>query len=184
MKAVHCFFFLGVVSLSVLLGQISAQDRHSDGDVDFQVYPDKPSYPPGGTMSLKFLVTYVGDSSIYLNRHLGGCSNPDGFASLEILDKRNKNAREWDCAADSGPQRDSDLPSDVTNSTLWVRLMPNEIFGGVIRYDLPRKKGTYRLKAELFPTSFTDKQREILSQNGIRVVRRPVQAPIVTITIN
>ncbi len=151
--------------------------------VTFQIVTDKSAYAPRSTMHVKFIVTNIGGSPFHLSRHLNECGSPVGFASLQILDQNNQDVRGSGCSDDIGPVKDSEIIEVVTDAKFWIVLQPREIYGGEASFDLSAKKGTYRLKAELFPTSFTEKQREILSQKKMRVLLCPCSAPAVTVTV-
>jgi hypothetical protein len=62
-------------------------------------------------------------------------------------------------------------------------LKERDVYGGAEDFELPAKKGIYRLEAKLIPTGFTDKQKETLSQNHMRVLTSPFPAPVVSITV-
>lgn len=151
--------------------------------VSFQVLTDHLDYAPGAALHVKFLVTNTGETPLYFSRHLNGCGSPVGFVSLQILDRNNQDVRDSGCSDDVGPIGDAELIEVVTDPRFWIQLQPREIFGGEATFALPAKKGTYRLKAELFPTSFTEKQKQILSKRGTRVLQSSCPAPSVTITV-
>src|SRR5260370_22980215 len=170
-----------VLASSILRG--TPQDCGAKNGVDFHIVTDRVAYTPRATLRVKFLVTNTGGPRLYFSRHLNECGSPAGFASLQILDDTNQDVRSSGCSDDIGPIKDSELIEMVTNPKIWIRLEPREIYGGEATFELPAKEGTYRLKAELWPTSFTDKQKEILSQRQMRVLQKPCAASFVTITI-
>jgi hypothetical protein len=151
--------------------------------IEFQVLSDKLHYAPGTLVSVKFIVTNIGETPIYIYRYLGACSSPNGFASLEILDSRNHEANISGCSGDTLATPNNELIKWVNNPSLWILLKPREVYGGIAEFELPAKKGPYRLKAALYPTSLNDQQKEILSENKMTVLRIPHEAPIATVTV-
>ncbi len=159
------------------------QDCGPEGSVSFQIVTDHLDYAPRASLHVKFLVTNMGEAPFYFSRHLNECGSPLGFASLQILDRSNQDVRDSGCSDDTGPISDSELIEVVTDPKLWILLKPREIYGGEATLELPAKKGTYRLKAELFPTTFTERQREILSKKRMRTLQSRCTAPLVSITV-
>jgi len=155
----------------------------STTDIEFRILPDKLTYAPGASIRIKLLVTNTSKSPFYLFRYLNQCSSTRGFASVEILDARNREVRDSGCAAQFAPIRDGEVPAIVMESASWIQLKPDEIYGGEVTFTLPKTKGTYTLKSELFPTSFSDRQLQILSQNHMKVLECPVPAPPVTVNV-
>jgi hypothetical protein len=156
-------------------------DRDEKGGIAFQVVTDKTAYTPGSALRVKFIVTNTGESPLYLLRNLSECSSQQGFFFFLILDDKNQDVRGQGCSSDSWPPEED--VERLADPQLWIRLNPGEIFGRELAFELPAKKGTYRLKAELTPTTFTSKQKDILSQRQIRVLEKPCPAPTVTITV-
>lgn len=183
MKAIWYGLVLGLVSFSLLLRGTLAQDCHSDNNVNFQILTDRNSYPQGGSVRVKFIITNTGGDNLYLSRLIMGCSSPIGFASLEILDIDGRSVKKTGCAIDVFPPKDDEIPAALSDSASWVHIGPKEVYGGERSFDLPLKAGIYRLKAILFPTSFTDKQKQTLSKDHIRVVRYCIPASPVTIRV-
>jgi hypothetical protein len=115
-----------------------------------------------------------------------GCSEPGGWAELKIFDENHALMPGRECSDDSIPAKDEDMleiARQIPTSGEWVSLCQGEIYGGVGEIDLPKKKGVYELKAEIYPPGFSEKQKEILAKNGIRVLLRPIAAPVVKIKV-
>jgi hypothetical protein len=151
------------------------------GEVEFQILTDKAVYSPGSTMQVKFIVTNLAEEPLYIYRDLYVCSGQLGFVFFQILDQGNKDVRGSGCSGDIWPPGEE--VEHLTNPKTWILLKQGDVYGGATDFKLPAKKGVYRLKAELIPTGFTDKQKETLSQRHMRVLRSPFPAPIVSITV-
>jgi len=172
-----------VSSIAVIQGVPS--DRSEKSGVDCQIVADKSTYSKGSMLHVKFIVTNTSETPLYLSRHLSVCSGQVGFVFFQILDKHNHDVGTWGCSADQWPAPgDRDMVNEVSDSKFWILLTYGEIYGGEEEVQLPDEKGTYRLKAELIPPAFTEKQREALVQKGTRVLQSRCPSPIVTITIN
>lgn len=169
--------FLGLLNWAVLL----ASTRESG--VDFRIMTDKPVYGPGSKLLVKFVIANTGDRPFVVPRNISQCSNIEGSFFLLILDRNNHDVAGQGCSADLGPTWETHVIEQVLDPKLWIVLGPGEIYGKVSTFELPKEKGIYRLKAELIPPGFTDKQREILSQKDVRALDRRYAAPIVTITV-
>jgi hypothetical protein len=65
----------------------------------------------------------------------------------------------------------------------FIVLEQGEIYGREEVVQLPEKKGSYELKAELVPPSLPEKQLETLSEKRIRVLECRVQAPLIRIEV-
>jgi hypothetical protein len=63
-------------------------------------------------------------------------------------------------------------------------LRHSEIYGREVPLESPHSKGSYQLKAQLFPTSFTSAQLKLLEQKHIRTVPAPRPASPMAITVN
>jgi hypothetical protein len=129
------------------------------------------------------LVLNTAESPLYFSRHLSQCGSALGFASFQILDQNHQNVNNSGCSDDIGPLKESEIAGQVTDSRFWVLLKSKEIYGVEMIVKSPAKEGTYRLKAELFPASLTDQQREILSNQHVRILQCRSAAPIVTIVV-
>jgi hypothetical protein len=170
--------FISIFSL-VLLCKPSGGDGKSE--IDFQILTDKAVYSPESTMHVKFIVTSMIDDPIYLHRDLYVCSGQLGFVFFQILDRNNADVRSEGCAGDIWPPGEDG--EDLADPKVWILLRRGDIYGGSADFKLPPKKGTYRLKAELIPTGFTNAQKESLSQKHLRVLASPTPAPIVSVVV-
>ncbi len=173
-----------VIATLISLSSITfATSDSTKTGVDFQVVVDKLVYSPGSTMNVKFILTNTGETPLYITRSLSECSNIEGAFFFRILDQKGHDVTSRGCSSDVGPAWETHVIDQVIDPKLWIALQPGEIFGRSSAFELPKEKGTYRLRAEITPPGFTDKQREMLSQKEIRVLQSPCPAPIVTITI-
>jgi hypothetical protein len=172
-----------IVSLTAVVQGMPANRGERNG-IDFQIVADKMTYSPESTLHVKFLVTNTGETPLYLPRDISVCSNQYGFVFLQFLDRHDRDVRSEGCSSDSWPPLgDVDALKEVSDLRFWILLKHGEIYGTEDEFKLPANKGTYRLKAELIPPGFTDKQREVLAQKGTRILQTPCAAPIVTITL-
>ncbi|MGA2814676.1 MAG: hypothetical protein ABSG16_25065, partial [Candidatus Acidiferrum sp.] len=145
---------------------------------------DKLVYASGASIEVRFLVTNRGTQPIYIGRNLGPCTGPDGFAALEILDEHGKDMQLSGCSGEGLHHADDELVRWVTGGEAFVLLKPQEIYGSIAQYDVRTKPGKYRLVAELYPAGIiTEKQKEMLSQRGIRILQGPVAAPTLTVAV-
>lgn len=177
--SIHCIAAATILFFSAIRGTTPEPDGTTG--VAFQVVTDKTAYAPSSTLWVKFILTNTGKSPLYLSRNLSECSSSQGSFFFLILDDKNQDVTGQGCSLDSWPPGED--VERLADPQLWIRLNQGEIFGREFAFDLPSKKGTYRLKAELTPTDFTDQQKEILSEKQIRVLEKRCPAPIVTITI-
>lgn len=172
---------LAAVVLFGLAIHAAAPDCGSENGVDFRIVTDKRSYAPAATLHVKFLITNPGEEPLYLFRLLSDCSSQIGSYLFFILDEKNKEVPKQRCSADL--IMDERVIDELSDPKFGIALRKYDIYGFEGEFQLPAKKGTYRLKAELWPPGFTEKQKEILSQRQMRVLRSRCAAPIVTITI-
>ena len=155
-----------------------------DGGIAFTLTTDAAVYPPKAAARVKVLVENTGSTSLYVYRRISQCSGQEGSVYLEILDEVGHDVRAEGCSGDSLPTLTSrDILEEVSRTVKWVEIQPGEIFGRELTIELPRARGTFRLKAELIPPGFSAEQREILRRNGKRVPEGVCPAPVVTITV-
>lgn len=151
--------------------------------VDFRIMTDKLVYRPKSTMYLKFLVTNTGEKPLYLFRHMNQCGSQLGSYQLTILDRHGRRVPVQTCFADL-LMDELDAVEMLTNPKSGIALKPGQIYDIEGDFELPSKPGKYRLKAELFPPGFLDKQRQVLAEKDMRVLDKClVPAPDVTITV-
>jgi hypothetical protein len=151
------------------------------GEIDFQILTDKTTYLPGSTMHVKFIVTNTNVEPLYLHRDLDVCGGQLGFVFFQILDQNNRDVRTYGCAVDIWPPGEE--VEHLADPTEWILLKQGNICGGAADFELPAKKGIYRVDARLIPTGFTDKQKQTLSQKHMRVLTSAFSAPVVSITV-
>lgn len=173
---------LALIVLSVLIIRAMPPDPDPENGVDFQIVTDKLVYAPGSTMQVKFLVTNTGKDPIYLFRSVSNCGSQLGSYSLSVFDHNGQQVAIQRCFSDLFLDK-LDVVEELTNPKLGILLEQWDIYGHVADFELPTKKGRYRLKAVLIPPGLLAKQKEILSQKHMRVLQSPCPAPIVTITI-
>ena len=149
--------------------------------IDFQILTDKTAYSPHSTMHVKFIVTNTSEEPLYLRRDVSVCSGQLGFVFFQILDHNNRDVRTSGCAGDIWPPGEE--VEHLADPKAWILLKERDVYGGAEDFELPAKKGIYRLEAKLIPTGFTDKQKETLSKNHMRVLTSPFPAPVVSITV-
>jgi hypothetical protein len=160
---------------------------NQEESIRFQVSSEEAQFHPRARARLKFLVTNDSDVPLYLSRPISTCGSPVGFVELKILDKNGLLMLGKGCSSDTTPIKDEDMPGIIQlirNSPGWTSLKRGETYTADVEIELPKKKGVYELKAELFPTSFTNKQTELLSQNGIRVLLKSHVAPVLKIKVS
>jgi hypothetical protein len=152
--------------------------------VAFQVSTDHKGYAAGDSMQVELLVINTGHDPLHFSRHLTDCGSRLGFASIEIIDRSSRNVRRTGCSHDTGPFQDNKLLETVNDPEHWVVLRPSEIYGQELALETPHTSGTYRLTAELFPTSFTSAQLKLLELNHIRIMSASCPALPITLTVN
>jgi hypothetical protein len=170
-----------LVVLSSLLILCTSWRSDEKIGVNFRILTDKAVYSPGSTMHVKFIVTNTIEEPLYLYRHLSVCSGQLGFVFFQILDHNNADVRTSGCSADGWPPGEE--VEYLADPKFWILLKQGDIYGGSADFDLPAKKGAYRLKGELVPTGFTEKQKKTLSQKHMRVMTEPCSTPLVTIAV-
>jgi hypothetical protein len=183
LKHIWYFWMLGLFPGAAVLPE-RPQNVALNEKIDFELRTDKRTFAPNSTIWIKYEVENVGESPIYIHRNFGPCSNPWGTVSLQILDQDDRDARKSGCSEDPERLKDNEILSEVRNSAYWVRINPGEFFGAKVSFQLPGKSGEYRLKAELIRPSFTERQKEILNRDGIRVLEASCPAPVLSININ
>ncbi len=150
----------------------------------FKLQTDKASYKPNSEIRITYVIENDSETPIYIYRNFGPCASPWGTVSLQILDPDGHDQQRSGCSTDPAPLADNQILGEVRNSMYWVRLDPGEFYGSRISFRLPATKGVYQLKADLFRPSFTEKQREILNREGMRVLEKSCPAPLTSININ
>jgi len=183
-KTVSAICALAAMLFFSLTNRGMSTDSQGEDGIAFQIVTDKQIYAPRASLHVKFIVTNTSEAPFYLSRGLGECSSQFGFAYFLIVDQYDHAVRNQGCAADTWPPLGQvDVIKELSDSRSWIKLNPGEIYGGESTFELPSKKGSYRLRAELMPPAFSDEQRRMLSQRGMRVLHSACPAPIVTITV-
>jgi len=175
---------LVLLATPIYPGAFDMSARAATRSVGFRIVADRLDYSPGAALHLTFLVTNRGPSPLYLFRNLTECSSNRGFASVEVLDERNRNVGDAGCSVDYLPIRDGEIPEMMSDARSWVVLQPNDIYGREVTVFLPTKRGKYKIRAQLHPTPFSERQREILIQNHMNVLEYPILAQPISIRVN
>jgi hypothetical protein len=175
-------YLIVLVLLILSLSWAASPQCDPANSVGFDILPDRLVYSASSTMHVKFLVTNMGETPLYLFRNLSPCTSQIGFYSFLILDREDRTIPVQACSSDH--DMDSmDVVKTLTNPKLGLVLRQYEIHGVNWDFKLPSQKGTYRLRAQLVPPTFNMFQEQTLTQNGMRVLECPVRAPIVTIVV-
>jgi hypothetical protein len=202
MKSLICHALMGGIYIlsGVLLASLGLEGLPSnsscDEGVDLQIITDRASYTQGATMHVKLLVTNTGKTPLYLFRGVGQCTSPFGSLRLDIRDQ-NGNEVDWlrnskdpfsvddlHCSMDAFTLDTLDVVEALGSQKTGVVLEEGQIFGREQSYVMPKRKGTYLLRAELNPPGFlTDEQKKALAQHYMRVLRGTCFASPVTITV-
>jgi hypothetical protein len=155
-----------------------------DEGVQLQIVTDRASYSPGATMHVKFLLANTGEQPLYLLRPVVQCSSPLGSFHLEILASNGKALRQLMCSSDTIMLDTEKVIGELNSPMYGVRLAQNEIYGIETDYVLPKKKGSYKIVAQLFHMGyFTDELRAALRERHMKVPQNNCPAPTVTIMV-
>ena len=164
-------------------GEAFPQKEALAARADVRVLTDRPVYLPESTAEVRFIVANTGSAPFYLSRDADECSSQSGSFSLELVDKEDHESNVSGCSADIDPHKFTSVLEEHPNPELWVLLKPGEIFGKVEMLELPKKRGMYRLKAELYPPAFLQDVKSVLTQRGIGVLQGPTPAPVVVLKV-
>jgi hypothetical protein len=187
---------LATTFLLFVLVSSAAKPRIDFDNIKFEAIPEsftlklrkgipEGELTPGVMMNIKFLVTNTGTAPIYIYRHLGACSDSDGFADIEVKDKAGRRVDIGGCSGDGLGHTNAELISWVKDSKYFISLQPREIYGGEASFELPPTKGKFHVQATLYPTGSLGKgQFEFLRDNDIRVLSSPHSAVPFTVTVN
>jgi hypothetical protein len=181
-KVSYAGFVLAAIVSSTLVARGIAPDCSESSGVGFRIVTDKLVYAPKSTMRVDFLVTNTEEVPLYFFRTLSQCSSQLGSYLLLIVDRKKRQVPIQRCSADVLMDK-LDVVETLTHPKFGILLAHGAAYGHEEVYELPAEKGTYWLNAELVPPGFTDTQREILTENKMRVLQCPCRAPDVTITI-
>jgi hypothetical protein len=176
-----------ILILAVVLLVLPVQEREQEprGDnIQFNILLDKLVYARATSIEVEFLVANRGTEPIYIGRNLGPCTGPSGFAALEILDEQGEDMRLSGCSGDGLGLADDELLRWITDGESFISLKPREIYGVIAQFDVRTKPGKYRLVAKLYPANvISEKQKEMLSHRGIKILQGSLAAPVLTITV-
>lgn len=199
MKTLYVMLLIGAIFpfASLTLCQVPVPQCGPRPGFDFQIVTDRLVYAPKATMHVKFLITNASYAErqdkatgpysfrvLYLDRTRSYCTSPTGFYWLTILDKNNKRVPIDVCSAD--PDMKKEDPVELfTNPKTGIALNPGDVYGSEGQFQLPAKKGKYRLKAVLFTGGFPERQLQSLAEKHIYILPSNCQvtAPVVTVTV-
>lgn len=171
------------ISFLSLLARSQTVPAAREQNLELQIVTDKLEYGPGSRVVVKSIVTNRGEASVYVVRNLSSCVRWEGYVYLQILDKQGQGVKKTGCVTDRSPIKGFDIMKELNDANLWMLLGPLEVYGTMEGFELPRKKGTYRIKAELVPPQFDANQKGTLSQHKMSFLQNRLAAPVVTITV-
>lgn len=151
--------------------------------VTLQVSTDKSSYAPGEKMRVRFLITNIGTTPLYLFRDSGQCSSPYGSLSISLQDSQNRIIDPWQCSFDDFSWEERDYVEILNNANSGLFLRQNEIYGMVVDYELPIHAGIYQVRAELSPAALTKEQTAALARHEMRILHGRCSVSVATITV-
>jgi hypothetical protein len=102
---------------------------------------------------------------------------------VKILDENGHDVTTTGCSSDVDPAWETAEMERITKQEFWIVLKPGEIFGATSALELPKRKGTYRLKAELTPPGFSAKAEKLLSDKGIRILQEARLSSVVRVVV-
>ena len=171
------------VSFLGLLARAQTAPAGREENLELQIVTDKLEYDPGSRVVVKSILTNRSEASVYVVRNLSSCLRWEGYVDLQILDKQGQGVKKTGCITDRSPIKGFDILKELNDSNLWILLGPLEVYGTLEDFELPRKKGTYRIMAELVPPQFDANQKGTLSQHKMSFLQNRLSAPVVTITV-
>src|ERR1041385_1713069 len=121
-------------------------------------------------ITLKLMIVNHSSEPVFISRGIGRCSKWSGHSQIQLLNERNENVLHSGCDVAELPIADADLKDTLHNSDLWIRLLPDEIYGEEEAIAIPNRRGSYRIRAELRPPGFPEQQKRLLKEQGIRVL--------------
>jgi hypothetical protein len=133
-------------------------------------------------MHVKLLVTNKADTPLYIFRSVDNCSSQLGWFGVIVYDRHQHevNTRGFSGELDMDLFNAVQVLSDRRTGTL---LQKNEIYGQEQEFELPRKKGIYRIQGKIVPASLPESQKQELSHRQMRILTNTCSAPMLTITI-
>lgn len=187
-RSLICIYIWSICSIfaALLLTPTVGGDSRTSGcpsdNIDLQILTDHRSYSPGTIMHIKLVITNRGDVPLYIFRAVDNCSSQLGWFGVIVYDWLGHEVDTRGCSGELDMERFNAVQvlSDPKTGTL---LKKDEIYGQEQEYELPRKKGLYRLQGEIVPGSLPENQKQELSQRQMRVLKNTCLAPVVTISI-
>lgn len=180
------FVLFGLPSVVFLLSSISefggTEPKEADR-IGYQVVADRTNYKANEYATLRFMIINQGSDDLFVSRRIGSCSKWSGHFELQLLDDRGENMLHGGCDAAERPIPDSRLREELNDCALWIRLLPGEIYGTEEKIALPSQKGTYHVRAELWPPGFPARQKQLLKEQNLRVLQSSHLAPLVEINV-
>lgn len=175
---------IGFALVLLLAGQERpAIDSNCDG-FDVRIVTDKKLYVAGSTMHVTMLLKNRSGSPLSLFRNAGQCSSQWGWFAVSLRDYENKEIESWPCSADDLQFGTRDLVQTLQVSESGILLKKGEIYGREEDFELPKRKGTFHVTAEIAPPAYlTDEQKEALARNHLRILRCACSSAPITITL-
>ena len=159
-----------------------ANDIGRDG-ISYEILAEQQTYKAGSYATVELIIINHGSESIFISRDIGRCSKWSGHSEIQLLNGKNENLLRGGCDSAEGPIRDAELKNTLNDPDLWIRLLPNEIYGTEEHIALPSTRGIYHVRAELWPPGFPAEQKKLLQQQGLRVLQHSHVAPLLQIRI-
>jgi len=182
----ECFLrqklFLALALVAALQLPTSADNIGHDG-ISFEIIAEQQAYKAGSYATMKLMIINRGSEAVFIGRDIGRCSKWSGHFEIQLLNKKGENVLRGGCDIAEQPIRDAELKNTLNDPGLWIRLLPNEIYGTEEHIALPSTRGVYRVRAELWPPGFPARQQELLKQQSLRVLQFQHQASPVEITV-
>lgn len=153
-----------------------------DSGVEFSISVNDPTYTVGTRVRVTAIVKNTGETPLYLFRDIGQCSSQIGSYSVALFDSKSKFVPTQGCSADM--VMDSfDAVQELTNPRTGIALEHGEVYGREIGLELPTKKGTYQLRAQIEPAGLNRSQKELLERGNKRIIKNSCQAPVLTVKV-
>jgi hypothetical protein len=161
-----------IVNLFCCLPATSSASGVDESDmISFRISADKTQYHTGERPTVQFIIVNQGPLPLYVSRDLGTCSKWTGHTELSIRTSDNKQLPRRGCELNIAISGDADLGKIITTSDSWILLKPHDIYGTEESIDLPNRKGTFELVAELWPPGLSKEEIHSLAAEHIRVLQ-------------
>jgi hypothetical protein len=172
-----------IAIFGLIFQQRAGNVSQDEARVEFHIAADRTAYAPGSRMSLRSFVLNPGSMPVHIARNFSSCTGWDGYVNVQILNSDGRNVRKLGCAAEYLPMSSSEIMHQMKNSELWILLGPNEIYGTIDEFELPKEKGVYHIQAELVPPRLSEEQKQTLNENQMPFLSRPITAPPIKIEV-